>query len=104
MEVKLGTHVYLCVSMTTTHKKLPRAQLLKLAHNHRSSLKRLTNLYLYRYFSSDGHTEDDISIMPIEEITFSVRANVTALRLGREDYWCRELYWKYIKEAWIGSK
>ena len=29
--------------------------------------------------------------MHIEEITFSVRANVTAFCLEREDYWCREL-------------
>ena len=40
MEVKLGTHVYFSVSMTTTDKKLPRAlfpittsSLLKLAHH-----------------------------------------------------------------------
>ena len=40
MEVKLGTHVYFSVSMTTTDKKLPRAifpittsLLLKLAHH-----------------------------------------------------------------------
>ena len=32
--------------------------------------------------------------MPIEEITFSVWANVTALRLKR-DYWCRELCMYY---------
>ena len=58
-------------------------------------MKRLTNLYLYHHFSSDGHTEDDISIMPIRQITFSVRANVTVLRLGREYYWCRELCMYY---------
>ena len=40
MEMKLGTHVYFSVSMTTTDKKLPRAlfpittsSLLKLAHH-----------------------------------------------------------------------
>ena len=40
MEVKLGTHVYFSVSMTTTDKKLPRAlfpittsSLLKHAHH-----------------------------------------------------------------------
>jgi hypothetical protein len=58
-------------------------------NNHRSSLKRLTNLYLYHHFSSDGHSGDDICIMPIEEIPSSDRANVT--------YWCRELctYYPY---------
>ena len=50
-------------------------------NNHRSSLKRLTNLYLYHHFSSDGHTEDDISIMPIEKITFSVRVAPRKRRL-----------------------
>ena len=66
-------------------------------NNHRSSLKRLPNLYLYHHFSSDGHTVDDISIMPIEEIEHSDGANVTSLRLEREDYWCRELctYYPY---------
>ena len=60
-------------------------------------MKRLPNLYLYHHFSSDGHTEDDISIMPIEEVTPSDRANVTSLRLEKEDYWCRELctYYPY---------
>ena len=38
-------------------------------NNHRNRLTTLTNLYLYHYFTSDGHSEDDISIMPIEEIT-----------------------------------
>ena len=65
-------------------------------NNHRSSLKRPTNLYLY-HFSSDGHSEDDICIIPIEEITPGDSANVTSVRLEREDYWCRELctYYPY---------
>ena len=57
--------------------------------NHRSSLKRLTSLYLYHHFSSDGLTVDNIAIMPIEEITPVNGVNVTSLRLKREDYWCR---------------
>ena len=66
-------------------------------NNHRSSLKRLTNLYLYHHFSSDGHSEDDICIMPIEKITPGDRASVTSIQLEREDYWCRELctYYPY---------
>jgi hypothetical protein len=51
----------------------------------------LTNLYLYNHFSSDGHSEDDISIMPIEEITASDRVSLTSRRLERDGYWCREL-------------
>ena len=49
-------------------------------NNHRNSLKKLTNLYLYR---SDGHSVDDISI---EEITSSDRVSATSKRLEREDY------------------
>ena len=37
-------------------------------NNHRSRLKQLCGLYLYHQFSSGGHTLDDISIMPIEEV------------------------------------
>ena len=66
-------------------------------NNHRSSLKRLTSLYLYHHFSSDGHSVDDIAIMSIEDITPLHGVNVTSLRLKREDYWCRELctYYPY---------
>ena len=66
-------------------------------NNHRSSLKRQPNLYLYHHFSSPGPSVDDISIMPIEEIIPCDRANITSLRLEREDYWCRELctYYPY---------
>ena len=37
-------------------------------NNHRNRLKQLCGLYLYQHFSLDGHTLDDISIMPIEEV------------------------------------
>ena len=37
-------------------------------NNHRNRLKQLCGLYLYHHSSSDGHTLDDISIMPIEEV------------------------------------
>ena len=65
--------------------------------NHRNRLKKLTNLYLYHHFSSDGHSVDDMSIMPIEELTSSDRVSATSQRLEREDYWCRELctYYPY---------
>ena len=57
-------------------------------------MKRQPNLY---HFSSDGHSVDDISIMPIEEIIPSDRANIRSLRLEREDYCCREFctYYPY---------
>ena len=37
-------------------------------NNHRNRLKSMTNLYLYNHFSSDGHNEGDMCIMPIEKI------------------------------------
>ena len=60
--------------------------------NHRNRLKNITNLYLYNHFSSDGHTLDDICIMPIEKVDGS-----TSNRLDREGFWCRELctYYPY---------
>ena len=59
--------------------------------NHRNRLTTFTNLYLYHHFTLDGHSEDDVSIMPIEEITTSDRVSASAKWLEREDYWCREL-------------
>ena len=66
-------------------------------NNQRNRLKKLNNLYLYHHFSSDGHSVDDISIMPIEELTSTDRASAASQRLEREDYWCRELctYYSY---------
>ena len=45
--------------------------LRKTLNNHRNRLKQLSNLYVYQHFTSDGHSENDISIMPIEEVTSS---------------------------------
>ena len=61
--------------------------LRKRLNNHRNRLKYMTNLYLYHHFNSDGHSEKDISIKPIEKII----SDSSAYRLEREDYWCREL-------------
>ena len=59
--------------------------LRKRLNNHRTHLRKLTNLFLYKHFSSDGHSEDDISIMPIEKIV-SDGANSKAMQLDREEY------------------
>ena len=61
-------------------------------NNHRSRLKQLCGLYLYHHFSSDSHTLDDISIMPIEEVVLepSDVISLPSKRLQRE-YWYREL-------------
>ena len=37
-------------------------------NNHRNRLKQLCDLHLYNHFNSDGHSLDDIQIMPIEEV------------------------------------
>ena len=62
-------------------------------NNHRSRLKQLCVLCLYHHFSSDGHTLDGISIMPIEEVVLkpSDVISLTSKRLQREEYWYREL-------------
>ena len=62
-------------------------------NNHRSRLKQLCGLYLYHHFSSDGHTSDDISIMPIEEVVLEPIdvISLPSKRLQREEYWYREL-------------
>ena len=48
--------------------------------------------YLYQYFNSDSHIEDDISIVPIEEVklTHTDKISLSAKRLKREDFWYRE--------------
>ena len=62
-------------------------------NNHRSGLKQLCGLYLYHHFSSDGHTLDDISIMPIEVVVLEPSDVITlpSKRLQREEYWYLEL-------------
>ena len=61
-------------------------------NNHRNRLKELSELYLYQHFSSDGHTLDDLLIMPIEEIQVLEGECITlaAKRLQREEYWYKE--------------
>ena len=51
----------------------------------------MSNLYLNQHFTSDGHSEEDIDILPIEEVTCASNISIRAKRLEREDYWCREL-------------
>ena len=62
-------------------------------NNQRSRLKQLCGLYLYHHFSSDGHTLDDINIMPIEEVVLEPNdvISLPSKRLQREEYWYREL-------------
>ena len=68
-------------------------QLLYVHDNHRNRLKKLSCQHLYQHFNSDGHTEDDINIVPIEEIelTPTDKISLSAKRLEREEFWYREL-------------
>ena len=84
MELKLGTHVYLSVSMTTIDKKLPQAlfpvttsSLLKLAHHtmrggetwyacvfqrfHDNQMA--SSIFLYNYFFTFQHLNTPYSII-----------------------------------------
>ena len=38
-------------------------------NNHRQRLNQMCNLFLYQQFCSSDHSEDDIHIMPIEEVS-----------------------------------
>ena len=62
-------------------------------NNHRQRLSQMCDLFLYQHFCSDGHSEDDIAIMPIEEVTLEEGEcmNLASKRLQREEYWYREL-------------
>ena len=62
-------------------------------NNHRNRLKKLSCQYLYQHFNSDGHTENDINIVPIEEVelTPTDKISLSAKRLEREYFWYREL-------------
>ena len=57
-------------------------------NNHRNRLKHLCDLYLYDHFNSDGHSLNDIAIMPIEEVKLAPNENTTisAKLLAREEF------------------
>ena len=62
-------------------------------NNHRNRLKGLCGLYPYQHFNSNGHTLEDITIMPIEEVVVQPDDNISLAckRLRREEFWYREL-------------
>ena len=62
-------------------------------NNHRNRLKHFCDLHLYNHFNSDGHTDKDIIIIPIEEVILDGSDNITlaSKRLEREEFWYREL-------------
>ena len=66
--------------------------LRKRLNNHRNRLKQLCGLHLYHHFNSNGHTIDDLNIMPIEELTLTPtdKISLSSKRLEREAFWYRE--------------
>ena len=62
-------------------------------NNHRTRLKQLCDLFLYEHFNSDGHTHNDISIMPIEEVILmpGERLSLAQKLSAREEFWYKEL-------------
>ena len=58
-------------------------------NNHRQRLSQMCDLFLYQHFCSDGHSEDDIAIMPIEEVALEEGEcmNLASKRLQREEHW-----------------
>ena len=36
-------------------------------NNHRNRVKQMCDLYIYQHFNSDGHSAEDIMVMPIEK-------------------------------------
>ena len=62
-------------------------------NNHRNRLKHFCDLHLYNHFNSDGHTDKDITIIPIEEVILDSNDNImlASKRLQREEFWYREL-------------
>ena len=62
-------------------------------NNHRQRLNQMCDLFLYQHFCSSGHSEDDITIMPIEEVSLEEGECLclASKRLQREEYWYKEL-------------
>ena len=50
--------------------------LRKRMNNHRSRLNDLCDLYIYKHFSSDGHSLEDLCVTPLEEVRIEGRMHV----------------------------
>ena len=68
-------------------------ELRRRMNNHRNRIKSLQPQPLYKHFNSDGHSLDDLTIQPIEEVVLEPGENMSihSKRLVREDFWMREL-------------
>ena len=53
----------------------------------------MCDLFLYQHFCSNDHSEDDIAIMPIEEVSLEEGEclSLASKQLQREEYWYKEL-------------
>lgn len=56
-------------------------------NNHRQRLSKSCDLFLYKQFSTYGHCEDDMLVMPIEEVIVDEKEcmNIASKRLEREE-------------------
>ena len=63
--------------------------------NHRNRIKSLQPQPLYKHYNSDGHSLDDLTIQPIEEVVHVLEPghekSLHSKWLSREDFWMREL-------------
>ena len=68
-------------------------ELRRRMNNHRNRIKNLQPQPLYKHFNSDGHSLDDLTIQPIEEVVLEPGENMSihSKRLAREDFWMREI-------------
>ena len=62
-------------------------------NNHWQRLSKSSDFFLYKHFNTYDHCEDDILVMPIEEVTVDGKEcmNIASKRLEREEYWYKEL-------------
>ena len=62
-------------------------------NNHRHKLNQMCDLFLYQQFCSNDHNQDDIIIMPIEEVSLEEGEclSLASKQLQREEYWYKEL-------------
>ena len=61
--------------------------------NHRNRIKSLQPQPLYKHLNSDGHSQDDLTIQPIEEVVLEPgdKMSLHSKWLSRENFWMREL-------------
>lgn len=54
----------------------------------------MCDLFLYQHFCSNGHSEEDITTMPIEEVSLE-EGECLSLASKREEYWYEDTVYPY---------